>query len=98
MKNEKGYTPMPIDTSDVQLPQDILDLAEELAENTHEVWAQGRVNGGWVYGEQRDDTKKTHPCLIPYDDLSEEEKEYDRATAFETLRLIIKLGYKIEKQ
>jgi len=95
--SKEGYKPNPIDTSDIVLSEEILALAEKLAENTHEVWATGRINDGWTYGEQRDDSKKKHPCLIPYDELPESEKEYDRATALETLKLIIKLGYEIEK-
>lgn len=91
------YTPNPIDTSDVILPEEIMNLAEKLAENTHDVWALGRVNDGWTYGEQRDDVNKKHPCLIEYSELSENEKEYDRATAIETLKLILKLGFRIEK-
>ena len=91
------YTPAPIDTKGVQLPADILALAEALATNTHDVWAQGRIQQGWIYGPVRDDAAKTHPCLVPYDELPESEKEYDRATALETLRMIMKLGYRINK-
>ena len=92
------YTPDPIDTSKIVLPEDLLELRELIAENVHEIWALGRIEGGWTYGEKRDDEKKTTPCLVPYCELSEEEKEYDRNTAFETLKLILALGYKIEKK
>ncbi len=91
------YKPNPIDTKDVCLTDELLTLKELLAKNTHEVWAEGRIKDGWTYGETRDDSKKQTPCLVPYDELSEEEKEYDRQTAMETLKLIVKLGYKIEK-
>lgn len=91
------YTPKPIDTSDVALSKELLELTEKLAENTHDVWAVGRINQGWKYGKERNDDKKETPCLIPYNDLPDSEKEYDRNTALETLRLILKLGYKIEK-
>lgn len=87
------YNPTPIDTSDVELSPEILALTERLAENTHDVWAKGRIDQGWQYGETRDDAKKLHPCLIPYGDLPESEKEYDRNTALETIKLIYKLGY-----
>ena len=90
------YKPTPIDTSHVQLTDDILELCEQLAKNTHEVWAAGRIKDGWTYGEERDDTRKKHPCLVPYEELSEDEKEYDRRTAMETLKLIVKLGYTIQ--
>ena len=92
------YKPEPIDTEDVVLSNDILELSEALARNTHEVWAQNRIRDGWVLGEERSDTKRTHPCLIPYENLPEEEKEYDRATSLETLKVIRKLGYKIVKE
>ncbi len=92
-----GYTPKPIDTSDVVLSEDILKLSEKLSRNTHEVWAAGRVKDGWTYGKERDDQKKQTPCLVPYDELPESEKDFDRRTAMETLKMIQKLGYKIVK-
>ena len=91
------YIPSPINLDEVELPNDILSLVELIAENVHEVWADARVKEGWVYGEHKDSIKKTTPCLVPYEELPEEEKEYDRKTALETIKLIIKLGYKISK-
>ncbi len=91
------YNPKPVDTSDVVLDSEILELCELIAENTHEVWAEGRIKDGWSFGEKRDDEKKLHPCLVPYGELPESEKEYDRNTSMETLKLIIKLGYRITK-
>lgn len=91
------YNPKPVDTSAVVLDSEILELCELIAENTHEVWAEGRIKDGWSFGEKRDDEKKLHPCLIPYGELPESEKEYDRSTSMETLKLIIKLGYRITK-
>ena len=92
------YTPKPIKTDDVILSEDLLQLIEKLAENTHDVWAEGRIKDGWIYGEKRNDELKHHPCLVPYSELSESEKEYDRNTALETLKLIIKLGYNVNKK
>lgn len=94
---KKGYVPQPMDTSDVQLPDELNILIEQIAENVHEVWAQNRMRQGWTYGEERNDALKKHPCLIPYDELSEEEKAYDRNTVLGTLKLISKLGFKISK-
>ena len=89
------YVPKPIDTSDVKLPEDLLLLTEKIAENVHEVWAAGRISEGWTYGEKKDvETKKT-PLLVPYGELPESEKDYDRNTAIGTLKLIVKLGYTI---
>ena len=93
----KTYTPQPIDTSDIQLPAELEELVEEMSKNVHDVWSETRISQGWTYGEQRDDALKTHPCLIPYEELPDSEKEYDRSTALETLKLILKLGYKITK-
>ena len=92
------YNPTPEDTSNITLSDDILELAEKLAKNTHDVWAISRINEGWKYGEKRDDNLKTTPCLIPYSALPDVEKEYDRKTSIETLKLIIKYGYKIVKE
>ena len=55
------------------------------------------MDQGWILGLERSDEKKTHPCLIPYDELPEVEKDYDRQTATQTLKLILALGYSIEK-
>ena len=79
------------------LPVEMNQLVEQLARNVHENWAKGRVKEGWTYVSQRDDINKKHPCLVDYDDLPENEKEYDRNTAVETIKLIMKLGWKIEK-
>jgi hypothetical protein len=91
------YVPNPIDTTKITLDRDVLALGELLAINTHEVWAAGRIAEGWMYGETRDSAKKTHPCLVPYEELPESEKEYDRATSLETLKVLRSLGYTIGK-
>lgn len=91
------YIPQPVDTSDVVLPEELNTLAEALAKNVHEVWAEGRIEQGWSYGDERNDHTKQHPCLIPYEELSEQERDFDRRTAQGTLKLIVKLGFKIVK-
>ncbi len=91
------YIPKPLDTSVIELSADLLELTELLAKNTHEVWATQRFAEGWKYGAERNDIEKLHPCLVAYEDLPESEKEYDRNTAIETLKVINLLGFKIEK-
>lgn len=91
------YIPKPEDTDEILLPEDLGILVERMAKNVHEVWAKKRMDEGWKYGEVRNEILKLHPCLIPYDDLTEVEKEYDRQTAIGTLKLILKLGFKISK-
>ena len=93
-----GYVPQPIDTNDIKLPEELEALVEEMAKNVHEVWAETRIKQGWTYGRERNDKLKKHPCLIPYEDLPEEEKEYDRGTSVGTLKLILKLGFQITKK
>lgn len=94
----KTYNPKPLDTSKIELSSDLMGLTEQIAENVHEVWSAGRIAEGWTYGEKRDDKLKQTPCLVPYTDLPESEKEYDRNTAINTIKLIIKLGYTIENK
>lgn len=91
------YRPVIVDTSDIELPPEMESLVEEIAENTHDCWATQRISEGWIYGEKRDDDKKEHPDLVPYGDLTEGEKAYDRTTSIETIKLIMKLGYKISR-
>lgn len=91
----KRYLPAPIDTTDVALPPQLTALTEKLARQIHDTWAAGRLKEGWTYGPVRDDRLKTTPCLVDYDELPESEREYDRNTALEAVRMIIKLGYTI---
>ena len=90
------YTPTPIDVSSIQLSSDLEDLTEKLAEHIHDIWAAERIEQGWRHGSQRDDGAKQHPCLVPYNQLSDDEKKFDRATALGSLKAILALGYKIE--
>lgn len=89
------YQPTPIDTRGVSLPPEIERLLEKLAENVHDEWARKRLAEGWCVGVERNDTLKTHPCLVPYEQLPEAEKQYDRDTAAQTLKAILGLGYTI---
>ena len=89
------YTPMPISTEGVELPSELVALVEQLAENNHDHWARQRMDAGWTYGPERDDARRRHPDLMPYGDLSEGEKAYDRTSVVETLKAILALGYEI---
>ena len=95
--NDKIYVPKPIDTSAIELSEDLEELKELIAKNVHDVWALQRINEGWTYGKKKNSDLKQTPLLVSYEELPESEKEYDRNTAYETLKLIIKLGYKIGK-
>ena len=89
------YIPQPVDTNDVVLPEELNQLAEQMAKNVHEIWSQTRISQGWTYGLERNDAEKKHPCLVPYEELPEEEKVYDRNTSIETLKFILKAGFDI---
>ena len=90
-ENKLDYTPEPMDLSSVDLPESLIQLSERIA-------AKARMDEGWTYGGKRDDIHKKHPCLVPYDELPEEEKEYDRNTAMNTIKMVKKLGFRIEKE
>lgn len=95
MKNSNGYIPAPIDTSDVVLSKELMQLAETLAKNTHDIWASGKMAKGYQYGPVTDDVARTHKDLIPYEALDEENKNVDRQTSIQTLRLLVKLGWSL---
>ncbi len=89
------YNPKPVNTSGVELSEELDQMIEVIAENVHDVWAEGRIAEGWTYGEKKDGERRTTPLLVPYGDLPENEKEVDRATVRETLRILLSLGYRI---
>jgi len=89
------YNPMPIPADKVNLPAVLEQLTELLAKNAHDMWALQRIHDGWKIGPKRNDELREHPDLIPYEQLSDREKEYDRITAMETIKVILALGYKI---
>lgn len=93
-----SYLPKPVNTDHITLSDDLLQLTEQIAENVHDVWAASRISEGWNFGPKRNDVLKETPCLVPYSELPEAEKEYDRNTALQTIKLILSLGYSISKE
>ncbi|MFZ1102979.1 MAG: RyR domain-containing protein [Hyphomicrobiaceae bacterium] len=92
----RRYIPQPIDTSRVVIPRELVPLIERLAENNHDNWANKRFGEGWEWGEVQNDEKRQHPDLVPYSCLSENKKDYDRATVVEALKAIMFFGFMIE--
>lgn len=90
------YTPKPIDTSSICIPNSLLQVMETLAKHNHDIWAKQRIAEGWSYGPFRNDREKKHPDLLPYEKLPESEKQYDRSSASEIIKIILALGYRIE--
>ena len=98
LKDMKTYNPQPIDLSNIELPEELNELREALAENAHDVWAVERMAQGWTYGPKRDDDKKETPCMVPYSQLPESEKKFDRDMAESSLKLVKAVGYEIIKK
>jgi hypothetical protein len=93
----KTYDPHPEDVSGIRLPAAIQEVTEDIARQVHETWAQIRINEGWQYGPLRDDRLKETPCLVPYDELPEEEKLFDRETTVTVIKYLLSQGFEIRK-
>lgn len=91
------YKPQPIPTGHIALSDEILELVELLAENAHDIWASERLRDNWTFGPHRDDQERRHPCLVPYSQLSEQERDYDRAMVIGSIRAILALGFTISR-
>lgn len=92
------YHPEPISLEDVEIGTELTELVEALARNAHDVWAYQRLADGWIWGEERNDAAKTHPCLVDYDDLPYSEKVYDLNVVSSTIRAMIALGFRISRE
>lgn len=92
---KETYHPTPIDTEQIELTTEIKAIVERLAENVHDNWAKERIADGWTYGPHRNDTLKQNPCLVPYDELEESEKKYDRKMVEEIIKTLLAFGYRI---
>ena len=98
LQSVEEYEPHPINVDNIPLDGDLEELQEAIAENAHDVWAQARMKEEWTFGKERDDVNKKHPDLVPYTALPDSEKEYDRIMAFNTIKLVKKLGFDIVKR
>ncbi len=90
-----------VDISDNEKPafkfEDNPALVELLAKMEHNRWWAHMSLSGWKYGKERKDKKKIHPYLIPYEELTEEIKQYDRDTVLNMAALLSKLNLKIQQ-
>jgi len=91
----QAWMPPADDSAAVHLPEFLNPLVERLAEHVHDRWAEGRLRKGWRFGPERNDQLKTMATLVPYADLPESEKEFDRVTALTTLRFLYREGYRL---
>ncbi|KAI5643469.1 ryR domain-containing protein [Phthorimaea operculella] len=95
VQDDTAFVPTPVDTMAITLPSYVEQIRDKLAENIHEMWAMNKIEAGWIYGEQREDMHKIHPCLVPFERLPQAEKRYDIQLAVQTLKTILALGYYI---
>jgi hypothetical protein len=95
MTPDQGWKPDPVDTSGVELPAELMLLIEQLAENAHDNWAKLRLSEGWAWGSTTDPAHKRHRLLVPYEELSEQDKEPDRILAVQTLKVVLAFGFRI---
>ncbi|XP_075987921.1 ryanodine receptor isoform X9 [Anticarsia gemmatalis] len=95
VQDDTAFVPTPVDTLQITLPSYVEQIRDKLAENIHEMWAMNKIEAGWMYGDQRDDLHKIHPCLVPFERLPPAEKRYDIQLAVQTLKTILALGYYI---
>lgn len=87
---------VPLEAGAPALPAALASLCEILAEKVHSRWIRGRVQEGWKWGPVRDDVRKEHPCLVPYEDLPDSEREFDRQTVTATLEALQSFGYRFQ--
>ena len=73
---KKGFKPVTLHLNE--------DEIETMSMVEHIRWSWDKRLNGWTYDNVKDETNKTHPGLIPYNDLPDSEKEKDR----ELVRLI----------
>ena len=90
------YNPMPINTSQVQLTNEMNTLIQKFSEQYHDTWAQKKQDANWTYGQERDEDQKKHPRLKPYSMLDNYEKETYRDPIRYALQALMALGWSIE--
>ncbi|XP_069698288.1 ryanodine receptor isoform X7 [Periplaneta americana] len=91
-----GYKPAPLDLSAITLTPKMEELVDQLAENTHNLWAKERIQQGWTYGLNEDSDIKRSPHLVPYSKVDEAIKKANRDTASETVRTLLVYGYNLD--
>lgn len=80
------------------LPEEYEAIREEVAASVHDAWTKEKIADGWKAADHRDAVQKLDDRLIPYNELPEEEKKYDRATAEAAIRALLSCGYEITKK
>lgn len=91
-----GYKPAPLDLGAIILTPRMEELVDQLAENTHNLWAKERIQQGWTYGLNEDPDLHRSPHLVPYSKVDDAIKKANRDTASETVRTLLVYGYNLD--
>eukprot|EP00002_Diphylleia_rotans_P030318 TRINITY_DN621_c0_g3_i1.p1 TRINITY_DN621_c0_g3~~TRINITY_DN621_c0_g3_i1.p1 ORF type:complete len:392 (-),score=109.13 TRINITY_DN621_c0_g3_i1:148-1323(-) len=92
----RHYNPKSINTSDIDLSR-FASMADEMAEYIHDVWTKSKLDDGWRFAPVRDNQQKHHHNMVPYNELKQDDKNYDIKMAEKTIKLILYFGYNIDK-
>ncbi|KAA3679890.1 ryanodine receptor 2 [Paragonimus westermani] len=92
-----GYKPQPLDLSQIVLSKRLESLVNQLAENTHNMWARDRISLGWTYGFREDHAQKRSPHLVPFNEVDPIIKHSNRETAIETVKTLLAYGYSLDQ-
>jgi hypothetical protein len=57
--------------------KNVIDGVVTSPEQSHESWMKEKVDNGWKFGEVKNPETKEHPCIVPYEELPEEQKKKD---------------------
>ncbi|KAG1972845.1 ryanodine receptor [Pimephales promelas] len=89
------FTPIPVDSSQVEYPPQLEQIKERLAENLHELWLIDKIEQGWNYGPVKDESKKIHSCLVEFSTLPDQERIHKLQSSEEILRTLLAFGVHI---
>jgi hypothetical protein len=91
-----GYRISPLQDWDADMRTFTESEIKKMARLEHELWRQAKEADGWIYGEQRDENKRTHPDLIIWNDLPEGEREKNLAVVRQMPALLARIGFQID--
>lgn len=91
-----GYDIRPATGGKTSKPWLTPEALELLARMEHDRWMKDKLAAGWTYAPPpRDDAKKTHPCLVSWEQLPEAEKDKDRQAVLQIPELLAQAGFEL---